>query len=59
MDEEDIDSLSYKKLHKMIVENHPVDPDTHQKFKISERITVKDYNKKLFDVCCILKCLKL
>jgi len=43
----------------MIVENHPVDPNTHEKFRIGERVTVKDFNKKVLDVCCILKCIKI
>jgi len=28
LDEEDLETLSYKKLEKMIVENHPCDPNT-------------------------------
>ena len=31
---------------------HPVDPDTKDKFKVSDRITVKDYYQKLSDIFC-------
>ena len=59
MDEEDLETLSYTKLEKMIVANHPCDPDTRQRFPIGTRVTVKDYFTKIFDVCCLLKLLKL
>jgi len=59
IDEEDLETLSYSKLNNMIISNHPVDPDSQEKFKIIERITVKDYEKKILDICGILKCLKL
>ena len=51
MDEEDLDTLSYKKLIKLITENHPVDPDTKESFSIMDRITIKSYYSKLFDIC--------
>lgn len=44
--------LSFKKLHRIISSLHPVDPETKERFKISDRITVKDYYAKLSDVCC-------
>jgi len=59
MDDDDMETLSFKKLHKMITENHPVDPNTQEKFAFGERLTVKNYNKKLFDVCCIMKCIRV
>ena len=43
----------------MIVENHPVDPDTRERFSLTDRVTVRNYAKKLFDVCCLLKLFKL
>ena len=42
----------------MIVENHPCDPATKERFKVGSRVTVRNINKKLFDVCCILKIIK-
>ena len=29
LDDEDIETLSYKKLHKMLVSDYPVDPNSH------------------------------
>lgn len=55
MDEDELETLSFKKLQKMITENHPCDPDTKQRFSLSSRITVRNYYKKLFDLCCFLK----
>ena len=55
MDEDELETLSFKKLQKMITENHPCDPDTKQRFPLSSRITVRNYYKKLFDLCCFLK----
>jgi len=51
INEEDLDTLSYKKLIKLITENHPVDPDTKESFSIMDRITIKSYYSKLFDIC--------
>ena len=59
LDEEDLETLSYKKLEKMIVENHPCDPNTGERFPIGDRVTVKNFYKKLFDICMILKCIKM
>lgn len=43
----------------MIIENHPCDPDTNERFSLTSRITVKDYGKKIFDVCCLYKLFKI
>ena len=42
----------------MIVENHPCDPDTKGRFSLTDRVTVKNFYRKLFDICCVLKFLK-
>ena len=42
-DEEYFEALSYKKLIKVIEQNHPVDPETKEKFSYSDRVTVADY----------------
>ena len=59
MEDDEFDILSYKKLEKMIIENHPSDVDTLKRFPIFSRVTVKNYYKKLFDICCILKIMKV
>lgn len=46
----DVDKLSYKKLKKFIATNHPVSPNTGEKFSIFDRITVKDFYLKLLDM---------
>ena len=43
----------------MIVDNHPVDPDTKERFPLGSRVTVRKYATKLFDVCGLLKIMKL
>lgn len=43
--------ISYKKLFKVIYTQHPVDPETKQRFNFNERITVKDYIYKITDCC--------
>lgn len=55
LDEEDLETLSYTKLHKMIIDMHPVDPHSNKKFDLNSRITVRNYYKKIFDVCCLYK----
>jgi len=35
----------------MIEKYHPVDPDTKDKLLFKDRITVKDYESKLSDIC--------
>ena len=47
--EDDREPISYKKLIKHIETYHPVNPQTKERFKINERITVKDFNSKLYD----------
>ena len=42
--------LSYEKLIKAIEIKHPCDPDTKQKFSISDRITIKNFGPKLMDI---------
>ena len=39
----------------MIEEFHPVDPDTKEKLPVFDRITVKDFYKKLSDIFLIYK----
>ena len=47
------EALSYTKLNNMIIENHPIDPDTQQQFMPWMSITVPYYNFKLADsLCC-------
>ena len=41
----------------MIVKNHPVDPETYEKFSIDDSITVSKYGIKLVDAIGCLKCL--
>jgi len=43
----------------MIIENHPCDPDTNERFSLTNRITIKDYGKKVFDFCCLYKMFKI
>lgn len=43
--------LSYKKLSKKIEIHHPCDPDTKKKLEFSDRISVKDFESKMMDVC--------
>ena len=50
-EEEFFEPLSYKKLLKVIEQNHPVDPETKAKFSGSDRVTVTDYIAKLSDAC--------
>ena len=50
-DDEYFEPLSYKKLQKQILVHHPCDPDTKKKLSFRERITVKDYESKMMDVC--------
>ena len=55
------ESLSYRKLQKMIQTYHPVDPITNRKFNVLQSITVKNYALKLTDCLgCWLcnRCLK-
>ena len=52
------EDLSYKKLKKFIQSTHPLDPYLNDKFKLSESVTVKDHNLKLFDACGFLRCLE-
>ena len=54
-DDDFFEPLSYKKLKRMITENHPVDPDTKSKLSLTERITVKDYFPKIMDACCVYR----
>jgi hypothetical protein len=48
------EKLSYEKLIKVIEIKHPCDPDTKQKFSISDRITIKNFGPKLMDICYCL-----
>lgn len=48
--------ISYKKLHRMILKQHPTDPDTNEKFPVWESITVNNYMMKLNDA---LGCIQL
>lgn len=50
-EDEFFEPLSYKKLIKVIEQNHPVDPETKEKFSAQDRITVKDYLAKMSDAC--------
>lgn len=50
-EDDDYDPLSYKKLMKHIEHYHPRHPETKKKFSVCDRITLKDYNKRLFDPC--------
>ena len=43
--------LSYKKLSKKIEIHHPCDPETKKKLYFKDRISVKDYESKMMDVC--------
>ena len=43
----------------MIVDNHPVDPDTKERFSLSSRVTVRNYGTKLFDVCGVVRIMKI
>lgn len=46
-------TLSYRALKKMIIDNHPIDPDTLQQFLPWESVTVSGYNFKVADsLCC-------
>ena len=51
------DTLSYKKLHKMIVTLHPTDPETYEKLNLQDSITVNKYGLKLIDAVGCLYCL--
>jgi hypothetical protein len=43
--------LSYKNLIKFIEQYHPVHPLTKERFAYGQRVTVKDYQIKLWDPC--------
>ena len=55
VDEDDSDQeynpLSYKKLIKFIETYHPRHPDTKKQFSGMDRITIKGYYWRLFDLC--------
>ena len=53
------ETLSYKKLHKMIVTLHPTDPETYEKLSLSDSISVNKYGLKLIDAIGCLYCLGL
>ena len=48
--------VSYAKLRKSICQNHPVDPQTGDKFSIIDSVTVDNYYLKLSDACGCMKC---
>ena len=48
--------ISYRKLHRLILKQHPTDPDTNEKFQVWENITVNNYMMKMGDA---LGCVKL
>ena len=48
--------ISYKKLHRLILKQHPTDPDTNEKFQVWENITVNNYMMKMGDA---LGCVRL
>lgn len=50
--------ISYKKLNKMILKQHPSNPDTNKKFDIWETITVHNFGYKLGDSCNCIKIYK-
>ena len=41
------EKISFKKLDKMIKKQHPIDPDTQEKFDIFESVTVKNFGVKM------------
>lgn len=43
--------ISYKKLMKMIATYHPVDRETKARLSYKDRVTIKDYLPKIFDLC--------
>ena len=43
--------ISYKKLIKKIATYHPVDPETKERLSYKDRVTIKDYLPKIFDLC--------
>ena len=43
--------ISYSKLRKVIASKHPVDPQTFEKFEVTDSVTVSDYGMKLTDAC--------
>jgi len=49
---------SYKKLLKKIAESHPVHPKTKESFSLKDRVTVKDYEAKLYDAFYFYFCRK-
>lgn len=45
------EKISFSKLRKCISSKHPVDPQTFEKFAVTESVTVSNYSLKLTDAC--------
>ena len=43
------ENLSYKLLHKKIVELHPTDPETFEKLNVGDSVSVSRYGLKMID----------
>lgn len=53
-DDEDLEEqeeVSYTRLMKFIEKQHPIDKLTKKSFSVEERVTVKNFNSKICDIC--------